>query len=374
MTAMGRAPANGQVTQPALVVLRALGLGDLLTGLPALRMLRSAFPEHRITLATTPAVASLARTWAPVLLDGVVECPPLGVLPSDLLGPEMAVNLHGSGPQSHQLLQALRPGRLLAFANDEAAEAGPEWDAPTGEVEHEIARWCRLVADGTGEAIPDLLASGDALDLPVAPSVLPNHLAAIGTAATLVHPGSASPTRRWPTDRWSCVVAQEVAAGRPVVMTGSPAERATCLDIARSAALPKEAVLAGKTNLVQLAGLVSIAARIVSSDTGISHLATALRRPSVTLFGPVSPAEWGPPIDRPWHRPLWRGRTSDPNADTIAPALDAITPADVIAELTSAPNRSFSVHERPPRLDSQRSAGPPCSEATAVLHSVGATP
>ena len=37
--------------RPVALVLRALGLGDLVTGLPALRLLRSALPEHRIVLA-----------------------------------------------------------------------------------------------------------------------------------------------------------------------------------------------------------------------------------------------------------------------------------------------------------------------------------
>ena len=42
------------------------------------------------------------------------------------------------------------------------------------------------------------------------------------------------------------------------------------------------------------------------TGTGLAHLATAYARPSVVLFGPVPPAEWGPP-QHPRHQVLWAG-------------------------------------------------------------------
>jgi ADP-heptose:LPS heptosyltransferase len=57
--------------RPALVVLRALGLGDLLTAVPALRALAAAFPEHRRVLATPAALAPLAALTGAV--DEVVD-------------------------------------------------------------------------------------------------------------------------------------------------------------------------------------------------------------------------------------------------------------------------------------------------------------
>ena len=46
---------------------------------------------------------------------------------------------------------------------------------------------------------------------------------------------------------------------------------------------------------------------MVSGDTGIAHLATAYRTPSVLLFGPTPPAWWGPLVDLDRHRVLWHG-------------------------------------------------------------------
>ena len=60
---------------------------------------------------------------------------------------------------------------------------------------------------------------------------------------------------------------------------------------------------------------------------------TALRTPSVVLFGPVSPALWGPPAERTWHRVLWTGTTGDPHGSFPDPGLLAITVDDVVAAL-----------------------------------------
>jgi ADP-heptose:LPS heptosyltransferase len=69
---------------------------------------------------------------------------------------------------------------------------------------------------------------------------------------------------------------------------------------------------------------------VLSADTGIAHLATALGTPSVVLFGPTSPARWGPPADRPQHRALWAGRHGDPNGATPDPGLLRLEPRDVL--------------------------------------------
>src|SRR5581483_1949154 len=72
-------------------------------------------------------------------------------------------------------------------------------------------------------------------------------------------------------------------------------------------------------------------------DTGVAHLATAFGVPSVILFGPIPPAEWGPPPDRPWHRALWAGRRGDPHGDAPDPGLLALRVDDVLGALADLP-------------------------------------
>jgi ADP-heptose:LPS heptosyltransferase len=310
-----------------ILVLRALGVGDLATAVPALRGLRAAFPDRTLALA--------APTWLTPLIDliGGVD----RVVPTDGLTttgwrpgrPAVAVNLHGRGPQSHRMLAELRPNRLWAFANVDAGHLdGPSW---TGE-EHEVSRWCRML-DHYGVAT-------DARDLKLA---VPPPFEA---GATIVHPGAKSPTRRWPVARFAAVARALTDAGHRVVVTGSAGERGLAERVARQAGLPSSAVVAGRTDLGQLAALVAHARLLISGDTGIAHLATGYGTPSVVLFGPVPPRLWGPPADRPYHRAIWHGsrvdRGDSPDPD-VHPALLAVPVDEVLAAARTAETQGAGV-------------------------------
>jgi ADP-heptose:LPS heptosyltransferase len=294
-------------------VLRPLGLGDLLTGVPAIRAVRAAVPDHRLVLATTSALEPLAR-----LIDAVDEVLPARELqPLEWAGPppELAVDLHGKGPASHAIVADLEPARLLTF--DSPGYPGPPWYPD----EHEVVRWCRLVSAGLG-----VTADPDALDLaepPVPPLV---------RGVTVVHPGAAFPGRRWPPDRFAAVARHLTAQGHDVRITGGPAEVELARQVAADAGLGNEAVLAGRTTSLELAAVIAHARLVVCGDTGVAHLASAYRRPSVVLFGPVSPGLWGPP-SRPQHVVLWHGwvhgGSGDPWGTAVDPALAAITVEEV---------------------------------------------
>lgn len=307
---------------PRLVVLRALGLGDALTAVPALRALTAAFPEHR-------KVVAMPASLAPVLeLAGlpieVCDVRGLAPLPAVLRDADLAVNLHGRGPQSHRRLRAARPRRLVAFACAAAGvPAGPRWRPG----EPEVARWCRMLTESGLPADPSMLGIH-------APD--PGRLARPG--ATVIHPGAASAARRWPWRRWAAVAAREREAGREVVVTGAAEELALARAVAEEAELPPPAVLAGRTDLVELAEVVAAAARVICADTGIAHLATALARPSVVLFGPVAPMEWGPPLHRPLHRALWAGRRGNPHGERVDAGLLRIDVDDVLEALERLPD------------------------------------
>ena len=302
---------------PLLLAYRALGLGDFLTGVPALRALARAFPDHRRVLAAPAAIAPLAALSGAV--HEVLDARPLEPLPEAAQGADVAVNLHGRGPQSHAVLRAAGPRRVIAFACGD--HAGPRWRAD----EHEVARWCRLL---TESGIP---AEPRDLDRPAPRGPAPRGLA----GATVLHPGAASEARRWPAERWAAVARAEQEAGRAVAITGSAAERPLAERIARGAGVPEAHVLAGRTDLLTLAAVVASAGRVACGDTGVAHLATAFGVPSVVLFGPVPPGEWGPPPDRPRHRALWAGRRGDPHGPEPDPGLLEIGVDEVVGALTA---------------------------------------
>ena len=302
--------------RPTLLVLRALQIGDLLVAVPALRALRHAFPDHRLVLATTGMLAPIVDRIGGV--DLLLPTPDPPVVPWTGPAPDVAVNLHGTGPQSHRALDALGPIRRIGFRCADAGWDGPDRDVVAAAHPHERERWCALLQDAGIAADP-----GDL------------HLdAERGTRPwpVLVHPGAAFGSKRWPVERFAAVAA---ALDGPVVITGSAAERDLATAVARAAGLPDERVLAGRTDLGELCDLVAGAALVVSGDTGIAHLASAYGTPSVVLFGPVDPAQWGPPpgphvaLARPAHR---RGARF---ADDPDPALLAIGVDEVLAAAAS---------------------------------------
>jgi ADP-heptose:LPS heptosyltransferase len=314
---------------PSLLALRALGLGDFLTAVPALRALADAFPDHRRLLAAPAPLAPLAALTGAV--HGTIPVEPLAPLPAGAFGADVAVNLHGRGPQSHRVVLDARPRRLIAYAHPEVPESagGPPWP---GDAVHEVTRWCGLLE---ASGIP---ADPGRLDLPPPDSVEPP---AVAFGATVIHPGAGSPARRWPPERWAAVARAEAAAGRPVLLTAGPGEDRLVATVLRLAGRGQAAPVlpAGRTDLLQLAALVAVAGRVVCGDTGIAHLATALATPSVVLFGPTSPARWGPPPDRSIHRVLWAGLEGWPHACATDRGLLRIGVGAVLDALADLPER-----------------------------------
>jgi ADP-heptose:LPS heptosyltransferase len=295
-----------------VLILRALGLGDFLTAVPAYRGLRHAFPEATITLAGPAVLEPLAALTGAI--DQLLPVNGLGELSEMSPSPDLAVNLHGAGPESIGDLLATGAWRLLTHSHPRyPGIAGPGWC----EEMHEVERWTRLL---TLEGIP-----ADPTDLQLAK---PAHSSAI-LDAVIMHPGAKAEARRWPVSRFAEVARGLDVAGHRVVITGSASERTRCLAVAGLAGLGQDSVVAGELDLGGLAALVAGARLVVSGDTGIAHLASAYATPSVILFGPTSPERWGPPAKNP-ATVLWRGVTGDPHGQRVNPALLAIESDEVL--------------------------------------------
>jgi ADP-heptose:LPS heptosyltransferase len=157
----------------------------------------------------------------------------------------------------------------------------------------------------------------------------------------VLHPGAASRSRRWPPERFAAVARVLSARGEQVVVTGGISERGLAAEVVRRAGLPPTASTAGALDLPALADLVADASLVVCGDTGVAHLATAVGTPSLLLFGPVKPSQWGPAIDLDRHVVLWHGDgTGDPHGDEPDPALLRID----VDEVLSAVDRLTTVN------------------------------
>ena len=124
---------------------------------------------------------------------------------------------------------------------------------------------------------------------------------AVGGSRDQSGPLVLAPSTRWETKHWrsegfSTVARHFLAKGRAVVLVGSAEERVACEAIA--AAAPGTLNLAGRTSVPELAALLRCCAVCVTNDSGPMHLAVALDRPVVSMFGPSDPL-WIGPYGRP---------------------------------------------------------------------------
>jgi lipopolysaccharide heptosyltransferase I len=121
--------------------------------------------------------------------------------------------------------------------------------------------------------------------------------------------GASTAVKSWPPEHFAELIAALRAAGRQVVLIGGPAEAEREAAVQAALTVPAASAV-GRTSLTQLAALLGEASVVVAGDTGALHMAVALDRPVVGLFGPTSPrlsGPWGPQ-----HRVLWDEPTCGP--------------------------------------------------------------
>ncbi len=316
--------------RPRVLVLRHHGLGDLMTVQPALHALRRRFFGHALVVTCPSWLVPLAAhlgTADQLVSEMSARAPrgPTRVDPSrhqrvdaallanvlaEVQGVDVLVSLRTPGPELMALVRTLAPRLFVSYRCDglPVTAAFPELDFN----DHILTRWRRLLgAVGIDQRDADLYA-----DMAVPDS---------RRGFTVVHIGAGSPARLWPLARWVEVIGHLEATGHRVVLTGSIDEVPRVAEACRRAGLPADRNRSGSSDIMDLAHLVAGARLVVCVDTGVSHLATAFRRPAVTLFGPVPPAWWGPPPGNPRHRCLWTGRTGDNYGSATDPGLMEIS-------------------------------------------------
>jgi ADP-heptose:LPS heptosyltransferase len=132
----------------------------------------------------------------------------------------------------------------------------------------------------------------------------------------LVHPGSRSPSRIWPAERFACVCDRvQDELGAQVVLVGGAAERGLIGEIRRSAKTHLLLIEAPPT-LPRLAALARTCTALLCHDSGPMHVAAAVGTPVVALYGSQNPVLF---------RPHGMGHTqlvpAQPCAACVAPGL-----------------------------------------------------
>lgn len=120
-----------------------------------------------------------------------------------------------------------------------------------------------------------------------------------GEPYVLAHPGSRWPFKCWDNDKTAALLQRLLDSGRNLVLTAAPdrEEQAMLADIAGRLNVPQGAkvwILSGCLNLRELAAAIDGAVLFIGVDSVPMHMAAALEKPQVALFGPSWVSRWRP--------------------------------------------------------------------------------
>jgi len=299
-------------------ILRALQLGDLLCAVPALRALRAALPDAEMVLIGLPWARSFVQRFD-MYLNGFREFPGYPGLPEqaprlERIGAfldeiqaekfDLVLQMQGSGRITNPLAALLGARITAGFLEPGGYCPDPERFLLYPDHGLEIDRLLSLVeflgvpARGTHLEFPLRPEDYRALEnIPEARRFQPGRY-------VCVHVGASTPARRWPLWNFVEVAGWLADRGLPIALSGTAAEAGLTASVA--AQLPNGAVnLAGRTDLGCLAALLSGASLLICNDTGVSHLADALRVPSVVISTGNNAQRWAP-RDQERHQVLCR--------------------------------------------------------------------
>ncbi len=319
-----------------ILLIKPSAVGDVIHTLPVLAKLRARYPGARIDWLLTPAIAELVRHHpalsSVVLFDrqAFARCwrdwraaAGLGRMLAEIRSAryDLAVDLHG---QFRSALVALASGAPYRVGFDRPTR-GPRSPSERRLVPGAYAHGWTGAREGAWLAyshrirIPTLdchaadryLWLGPLLGLDDGPPVFhvpaPPHAEAkvadllarrspAGRPLAVLVPGTMWETKHWHVAGFAEVARHLLRTGRAVALAGSRSERVRCRSVAALA--PGTVDLSGQTNLPELAALLRRAAVCVTNDSGSMHLAVALGRPVVSVFGPTDPV-WVGPYGRP---------------------------------------------------------------------------
>ncbi|HVA91761.1 MAG TPA: lipopolysaccharide heptosyltransferase II [Chloroflexota bacterium] len=311
-----REPGLGSIdpaTVRRILVIRLDLLGDMVNSMTAVEALHERFLDARMTVFTLPHTAAIPRQfpWVAEVLTldtNRIRSPRNMLRPTtyrDFAGMAMhlrrerfdlCVSLHGRMASLWAFVSGAR-GRIgyaregYPFLFTDPLPGG-RFDRPRHEVRWDLDLAAAAGASGANRA-PALAAA------PAASARMAARLAELGVrdGDTLIgiHGGAVNGSaKRWPPMHWAALADRLIAEqGARVVLTGSAGEVAISEDIRRRMRL-QPLVLTGTTDIDELLAVLARCDLVLSGDSGPLHMAVALGRPTVSLYGPTDPRIYGP--------------------------------------------------------------------------------
>lgn len=299
-----------------VVVFRALLLGDMLCAIPALRALRAAAPKAHVALVGLPWARNFISHF-PKYVDEFLEFPGFPGLPErepdldalpDFLRAlkqrrfDLAIQLHGSGSIVNPLVACFgartSAGYTLpdAFCSD--SEGFIHYPVQVPEIWKHLTLMRHLGATELD----------DSLEFPLRPQDMPYLQRTLRERGidgqkpiACLHPGTKAAWRCWQPANFAYLGDALGKLGYTVAVTGTAAEKPLVDAVIARMSAPAVDLAGAFPDIGPLAALLRQCRLLVCGDTGLSHLACAVKCPSVVLFMRSELQGW-PPLDRQRHR------------------------------------------------------------------------
>jgi ADP-heptose:LPS heptosyltransferase len=309
-------PRESAAERPAIVVFRALpGLGDFLCAVPTFRALHTARPDadvHLVGLESTRPLVDRFSDYIDVFhpFPGYPGLPEQRPRPRELLAllaflqalhPELAMQLHGSGDRTNDIVELFGARSVAGFYRPGERCADPARFLHWHDEDPEVRRGLRLLG------LLGWPSDDERLELPLDPAARHTAQPLIeelkGAPYVVIHPGANRFVARWSVRGFREVALALHRRGYRIVVTGDTSELQLTAAVVEG--LPGAIDLGGRTDLDELGWVLLGSRLLVSNDTGVSHLAAALRVRSVVVFTDPDEAHWRrwAPTDARRHRP-----------------------------------------------------------------------
>jgi len=297
----------------AIVVAKLIGMGSILQCAPLLKALKKRYPKAKLIFVTMRSNRELLLRLSSVDEILVLDDRSLVSMASTIFGTLLTLIRRQadfyfdlevySGFASLLALCAMTRNRLGFYRHSTAFKKGIythlvyfNTRMPVRQLYLQLGRVAGIAADQSELMGPiqvndneRLLASRLLAESPGWQADLPYIVVNPNASDLLLE-------RRWPVDSVMEAIVRMVSSGRQVALMGAPNEAAFVQSVYEM--LPPEIQFrvvntAGCLNLGELLALLEGAACVVTNDTGPMHMAIALQRPTVCLFGPANPEHYG---------------------------------------------------------------------------------
>ncbi len=266
-----------------ILVIRGGAIGDFILTVPALKLLRDAFPSAHIEVLGYKHIIALAEMSRYANATRSIEYAPLSSFFSNgaQLAPEL-VTYFGSFQQVISYL--FDPDDIFASNLRQAGVRNLIIGSPKITDQEHAARQLARPLEQLALYLEDPAAI-----------LTPSEARKQDPSLIALHPGSGGEAKNWPLPRWAAVTESLLSAdsNRRILLIAGEADVSQVERL--RAVLPNEKVkCAQNLPLVELAACLQNCSLFLGHDSGISHLAAAVGTPSLLLFGPTDPAIWAP--------------------------------------------------------------------------------